>query len=109
MSDETTLRFRPLQLHELYSLPAGFEYEHEISEASNTIAFNTGVDARDLKRCVVCGRRAAGGPRPSVTRAHIVGKTEDSVVSMFFLFQLNDDQFRVVGFPEGERPYSFIR
>ena len=84
MSDETTLRFRPLQPHEFYSLPAGFEYEHEISEASNTIAFNTGVDARDHKCCVICGRRAAGGPRPSVARAHIVGKTEDSVASDVF-------------------------
>jgi hypothetical protein len=83
MSDKT-LRFRPLQPHDFYSLPAGFEYEHEISEVSNTIAFDTVVNARDFKRCVVCGRRALGGPRPGVARAHIVGKTEDYVVSDVF-------------------------
>ena len=37
-------QFLALQPREFNSLPAGFEYEYEISEASNTIAFDTGVD-----------------------------------------------------------------
>ncbi|KAH9995410.1 hypothetical protein BJV74DRAFT_829865 [Russula compacta] len=77
MSDQVSLQVLPIQPHEFDSLPAGFEYEHEISEASNTIAFDTGVDARDLRRCVVCSRNAAGGPHPGVTRARVIGKTED--------------------------------
>jgi hypothetical protein len=59
----------PIKPHEFDSLLAGFEYEHEISEVSNTIAFDKRVGDRDLRRCVVCGRRAAGGPHPGVTRA----------------------------------------
>jgi hypothetical protein len=39
------LQFLPLQPHEFDSLPAGFEYEDEISEVSNTIAFDTAVAA----------------------------------------------------------------
>ena len=83
MSDQAIL---PIQPHEFDSLPAGFEYEHEISEASNTIAFDMGVDARDLRRCVVCGRKMAGGPRPGVTRAHVIGRTEDELVGVVFCF-----------------------
>jgi hypothetical protein len=79
------LQFLPLQPHEFDSLPAGFEYEHEISEASNTIAFDTEVDGRDLRRCVVCGRRAEG-PRPGVSQAHVIGRTEDTLVRDIFLF-----------------------
>ena len=52
MLDEVSLQFLPLQPHEFEGLPAGFEYEHEISEDFNTTAFNTGVDTRDLRRCV---------------------------------------------------------
>jgi len=85
MPDQVPLQFLPLQPHEFEGLPAGFEYEHEISEASNTTAFDTGVDARDLRRCVVCGRRAAGGQHPSVARAHVIGRTEDILVSDCFL------------------------
>jgi hypothetical protein len=48
MSDQVSLKFLPIQPHEFDSLPAGFEYVHEISEDSNTSAFDTGVDARDL-------------------------------------------------------------
>ncbi|KZP06079.1 hypothetical protein FIBSPDRAFT_1053750, partial [Athelia psychrophila] len=80
MSDQvplSSLQFLPLQAREFRSLPAGFEYQHEISEASNTTAFDTGVDARDLGRCVVCGLKRAWGPRPGVQRAHIIGRTED--------------------------------
>jgi hypothetical protein len=80
------LHFLPKQPHEFDSLPAGFEYEHEISEASNTIAFATRVDDRDLRRCVVCGRRAADGPRPSVSQAHVIGQTEHILVRDRFLF-----------------------
>jgi hypothetical protein len=80
------LQFLSLQPHEFDSLPVGFEYEHEISEASNTIAFDTGLDDRDLRRCVVCGMRAAGGPHPSVARAHVIGQTEDILVGDFLLF-----------------------
>jgi hypothetical protein len=54
MSDQVPLQFQPLQPHEFYSLPVGFEYSHEISETSNTDAFDARVDARDLSRCVVC-------------------------------------------------------
>jgi len=86
MPDQVPLQFPPLSPHEFDSLPAGFEYEHEISEASNTIAFDTGVDARDLRRCVVCGRRAAGGQHPGVARAHVIGLTEDILVRDCFLF-----------------------
>ncbi|KAF8339310.1 hypothetical protein F5887DRAFT_1077528 [Amanita rubescens] len=65
----------PLRAH---SLPTGFGYQHEISEseASNTTAFDTRVDARDLRRCVVCGKKAREGPHPGVHRAHIIDKTE---------------------------------
>jgi hypothetical protein len=81
-----SLQFLPIKPNEFDSLPAGFEYAHEISEASNTITFDTGVDARDLRCCVVCGRKAAGGPHPGVTRAHVIGKTEDILVRDCFLF-----------------------
>ncbi|KZP21304.1 hypothetical protein FIBSPDRAFT_825845 [Athelia psychrophila] len=80
MSDQvplSSLRFLPLQAREFHSLPAGFEYQHEISEGSNTTAFDTGIDARDLRRCVVCGMKGGGGLRPGVQRAHIIGRTED--------------------------------
>jgi hypothetical protein len=80
------LQFLPLQPHEFDSLPAGFEYEHEISEASNTVAFATGVDDRDLRRCVVCGRKAAIGPRPGVSRARVIGQTEHRLVRYYILF-----------------------
>ena len=86
MPDQVPLQFPPLQPHGFDSLPAGFEYEHEIPEASNTTAFDTGVDGRDLRRCVVCGKRAAGGPHPSVAGAHVIGRTEDVLVRHCFLF-----------------------
>ena len=89
MPDQDPFQFLPLQSHEFDSLPAGFEYEHhdEISETSNTIAFDTRVDARDLRRCVVCGKKARGvGPHPSVARAHVIGRTEDTLVRDCFLF-----------------------
>jgi hypothetical protein len=86
MSNQVPLQCTRLQSHEFHSLPDGFGYQHEISEASNTSAFDTEVDARDLRRCVVCGKEAAGGPRPSVQRAHIIGKTEDILVRDCFLF-----------------------
>ena len=86
MPDEVPLQFLPLQPHEFEGLPAGFEYEHEISEDSNTTAFNTGVDTRDLRCCVVCGRRAVGGHSPGVARAHVIGPTKDILVRDYFLF-----------------------
>jgi hypothetical protein len=83
---DSDLQLLSLKPHEFDSLPVGFEYEHEISEASNTIAFDTGLDERDLRSCVVCGRMAAGGRHPSVARAHVIGQTEDILVGDFFLF-----------------------
>ena len=87
MSDQVPLQFLPVQpySYEFDSLPAGFEYGHDISEPSNTIAFDTALDARDLRRCVVCGRTATGGPHPGVTRAHVIGQTEDILVRDCFL------------------------
>jgi hypothetical protein len=85
MSDQVPLQFLPIQSHDFHTLPAGFEYQHEISEASNTITFDTGVDARDLQRCVVCSKKGAGGPHPGVTQAHVIGKTEDILVTGCFL------------------------
>jgi hypothetical protein len=81
------LLFVPLQPHEFQELPAGFEYRHEISEGSNTTAFNTGVDTRDLRRCVVCGKSAfkVGSGPLGVQRAHIIGRTEDNTVGDFFI------------------------
>ena len=86
LPDQVPLHFPPLQPHEFDSLPAGFEYEHEIPEAFNTTAFDTAVDGRDLRRCVVCGKMAAGGPHPSVARAHVIERTEDVLVGHSFLF-----------------------
>lgn len=86
MSDQVALQFLPTQPHEFISLPAGFEYVHEISEVSNTSTFDTGVDARDLRRCVVCRRKAKDGPRPGVARAHVIEKTENRLVRDCFLF-----------------------
>ena len=86
MPDQVPLQISPLAPHEFDSLPAGFEYEHEISEVSNTIAFDRGVDARDFRCCVVCGRKAEGGPHPGVTRAHVIGRTEDELVRECFMF-----------------------
>jgi len=89
MSDQVPLPslqlLPPLQHHEFYSLPADFGYQNEISEVSNTTAFDTVVDARDLRRCVVCGKMAAGGPRPGVQPAHIIAKTEYMLVKDRFL------------------------
>jgi hypothetical protein len=74
------LEFPPLQPHEFDSLPAGFEYKHEISESEaslNTIALDTKVDDRDFRRCVVCGKEAAMGPRPGIRRVHVI---EDNIM-----------------------------
>jgi hypothetical protein len=109
MADQVPLKFLPLPPHEFDGLPVGFEYEHEISEDSNTTAFETGVDCRDHRHCVVCGRRVAGGPHPGITRVHIIGRMEDITVRHCFLFELNDSQFHVVGLPEDERLCSFFR
>jgi hypothetical protein len=76
----SSLQLLALQPHEFHSLPAGFAYPHEISEASNTVAFDTGVDARDRRYCVICGKQAEPGPRPGVQRAHVIGRTEDRIV-----------------------------
>jgi len=61
-----SLQLLPLQYHEFHSLPADFGHQNviEISEASNTAAFDTGVDVRDLRRCVICGKKVAEGLRP---------------------------------------------
>ena len=81
------LQFQPLESHGLHSLPPGFEYdsEHQISEDANTIAFNTGlrVDARDFRRCVVCGKVLAGG-----LWAHVIAQTHDQLVRVCF-FRFN--------------------
>jgi len=76
MSNQTPLQFPPLPPNEFWSLPDGFGYQHQISEASNTVAFDTELDGRDHRRCVVCGRISSGGLRPGVERAHVIGKTE---------------------------------
>jgi hypothetical protein len=81
----SSLQLLPLKHHEFRSLPAGFGYQHEISEAANTTAFDTEVDARDLRRCVVCGRKAGEGPHPDIQAAHIIDKTEDILVRDYFL------------------------
>lgn len=85
MSDQVPLQLLPLQPHEFLTLLVGFEYGHEISEASNTIAFDTKIDARDFKTCVVCGWEAEGGFHPGVARAYVVGKTEHVLVRDCFL------------------------
>ena len=77
------LNFLPLQPHEFDSLPHGFEYPHSISESSNTIAFNRGVDERDLQYCVICGRKAREGQNPGVACAHVIGRTEKNLVRKF--------------------------
>ncbi|KIM42867.1 hypothetical protein M413DRAFT_124969 [Hebeloma cylindrosporum] len=77
MSDlQVPLKLLPLQPHEFHSLPPGFEYHHEISEVSNTTAFETAVDERDFETCVLCGREAEEGLHPCVSRAHVIGETE---------------------------------
>lgn len=86
MSDQVPFEFLPLKPHEFDSLPSGFEYQHEISEDSNTITFDTAVDARDLRCCVVCGLKAEDGPRPGIARAHIIGRTEVGLVRDCSLF-----------------------
>jgi hypothetical protein len=48
---------------------------HSISEISHTTAFTTGINARDKKRCIVCGARRPLG------YIHIVPKVEDETVS----------------------------
>ena len=87
ISDRAPLQFLPLQHQEFNSLPAGFEYDHELSSASNTIAFDMEVDhdARDFRTCVVCRRETQGGLHPGVTRAHVIGKTENVLVRDCFL------------------------
>lgn len=77
-------------------------------EASNTVAFDMGVDARDLECCVVCGRISRGGPYPGVQRAHIIDKTEDILVRDCFMLYLNNSQLCIVGLPEGQRFCSFF-
>ena len=84
-NDQTPLQFPPLPPSEFWGLPEGFGYQHQISEASNTVAFDTGLDDRDHQRCVVCGLRSSGGPRPGVERAHVIGKTEKQTVRFCLL------------------------
>jgi hypothetical protein len=107
----SSLEFPPLQYHEFHSLPGGFEYQHEISEESNSAAFDIGVDARDLRRCVICGneaRRILSHPLAGVQRVHIIGKTEGILVRDCFMLYLNNSQFFIVELPEGHRFCSFF-
>ena len=80
MSNQTPLQFPPLLPSEFWSLPDGFGYQHQISEASNTDIFETGLDDRDHRRCVVCGHRSSGDLRPGVQWAHIIEKNEIETV-----------------------------
>jgi len=79
MPDQVPLQFLPLPPHEFDNLPAGFKYEHEISEASNTTAFDMMPETFDVVW------RAARGSHPGVTRAHVIGRTEDILVRDCFL------------------------
>ncbi len=80
MSNQTSLQLPPLSPSEFWSLPDGFGYQHEISEVSNTVAFDTELDKRDHRCCVVCGLKSYGGPRPGVERGHIIGTKEVETV-----------------------------
>jgi hypothetical protein len=107
----SSLELPPLRYHEFHSLPGGFEYQHEISEESNSAAFDLGVDARDLQRCVICGneaRRILSHPLAGVQRVHIIDKTEGILVRDCFMpSYLNNSQFCIVELPEGHGFCSF--
>ena len=74
------LQFLPLQPHEFDSLPAGFEYEHEISEASNTDAFAT-VDDRDLRSV---GGQKVLGPQSANCRQNGNYRVWQKMAKVFF-------------------------
>jgi hypothetical protein len=102
----SSLEFSPLQYHEFHSLPSGFEYQPEISEESNSAAFDTGVDARDLQCCVICGNEARwilSHPLAGVQWVHIIDKTEGILVRDCFMLYLNNSQFCIVELAEGHR------
>jgi hypothetical protein len=91
MSDQVPLQFLALQPHEFDSLPAGFEYEHEISEASNTTAFDTGsiTETFDVVRYAARGGRrttskGSTGTCYRTNRRGIVGLLEDERLCSFF-------------------------
>ena len=72
---DMTSALTAIDLVSLVRLGKPFPYpERPISEISRTTAFNTGIDLRDKKRCIICGVR-----RP-LEHAHIVPKVEDEVV-----------------------------
>jgi hypothetical protein len=76
------IQLQPLQHQDFHSLPAGFEYQNKASIASNSIAFGTAVDARDLRRCVVCGLGSQGDKlHQGIKRTHVIKHAEEKLVS----------------------------
>lgn len=70
------LSMDPIHLAGIDGPPAGFGYAYidALTEGSiRTEAFDTGVDDRDGKQCVVCGDRL-------YEHVHIVPKTEEDTV-----------------------------
>jgi hypothetical protein len=60
-----------------------FEYsEHAISSISSTEAFQTGIEKRDIERCVVCGQSEP----VLLNHAHIIPKIEKNTVRYTLLF-----------------------
>src|SRR6266404_4469206 len=100
MSNQTPLHFPPLPYSEFWSLPDGFGYKHEISEASNTVAFDTGLDKRDSQCCVVCGIETSGGYKPNVERAHVIGQKDTKTVRSCLLLRQ-----AIMNFPQ----WNFLR
>ena len=74
-----------------------------ISTVSNTEAFNTGIDTRDGRACIVCGRAI------SLEYCHIVPKVEDDRVRscVYSIYLTTLTQLHSVGLPEIQGPYPF--
>ena len=68
------LELPPLPIQDFNRTPVGFEYQRKISKAPSVTGFAGGVDTRDLRRCVVCGK--SDRIDILVHRVHIIKRKE---------------------------------
>src|SRR5271170_7960037 len=74
MSAESAEQWTPLPFDLRLGVPFTYS-DRAISNISNTDAFNTGIDLRDDKKCIVCGDSDR-----TIQHAHIIPKVESDTV-----------------------------